>query len=802
MIKREILELPRHIYPADPWKIIEKQFSPRYLPQMETIFSTTNGYLGLRGVFDEGKPVYENGIFVNGFYESWPIVYGEEAYGFAKTGQTIANLTDAKIIKLYVDDEPFYLPTANLVSFERVLDMKSGTLNREVLWELASGKRILIKSSRLVSFEHRHLAAISYEVTALNAKAPVVISSQIINNHRNSNNIDFIDEDIHDDPRRSRRFQYSVLQPDLHTVKDTLIVLCHNTRNSNITVASGIEHKIETECTYSYMSESYEDSGKVVFMVDAKPGKPIHLTKYMTYHTTRSVPHTTEELLQRAKRALSRAKKFGFSDLLEGQGKYLDDFWNRSDIIVEVNNSHTKRSTEMVQQAVRFNLFQICQATARVEGAGVPSKGLTGQAYEGHYFWDMEIYLMPFLIYTNPLIAKNLLKFRYSMLEKAREYAKRLNQKGAMYPWRTINGEEASAYYAAGTAQYHINADIMYALKKYVNVTGDKDFLFENGAEMLVETARLWNDIGFYSDRNEGKFCIHGVTGPDEYTTVVNNNFFTNLMARENLKLAIETVEELQKVESDLFEDLVHKTDLQKAEIEEWKKAAENMYLPYDEKIGIHPQDDNFLDREKWDFEHTPSDKYPLLLNYHPLNIYRHQVIKQADVVLAMFLINDQFSKEDIKRNFDYYDPLTTGDSSLSAAVQSIVAIQVGYMDKALDYAKYAVLMDLADVEGNVKDGCHIASMGGTWMLFVFGFAGLKNLGGIPTFYPRLPKQLERLIFPLTIRGNLIEVDINHKTVKYTLKKGKGLAIKHEDKKFKLSKNNSNFTMPTNEKSD
>ncbi len=783
MIYRKRLELPRHIYPADQWKMVEKQFYPKLLGQTETIFSTSNGYLGIRGVFEEGIPSHDNGTFINGFYESWPITYGEEAYGFAKTGQTIVNVTDSKIIKLYVDDEPFYLPTANLLKFERTLDMKSGTLEREVIWELASGKQVSIKSTRIVSFEHRHLAAISYSVTVLNAKAPVVITSEIINNGNGAKNNLEKDED----PRRARRFDQKILQPEMHYVKDTRLVLCHSTRNSKLSLAAGIEHKLETDCSYSYISECSEDKGKVQYMVDARPGKPINLTKYMAYHTTRTAPHTSEELCNRAKRALSRARKFGFDDLLRGQKKYLNDFWKKSDVKITLSPNFTKFTTTEIQQAIRFNIFQICQATARVEGAGVPSKGLTGQAYEGHYFWDMEIYLLPFLTYTNPSIAKSLLTFRYSMLDKAREYARRLNQKGAMFPWRTINGEEASAYYAAGTAQYHINADIMFALKKYVNTTGDYDFLYEYGAEMLVETARLWSDLGFYSKNKGGKFCIHGVTGPDEYNTVVNNNLYTNLMAQENLTFAINTIESMKKAKPELFEDLVHKTKLKSSEIEAWKKASENMYIPYDKKRKIHPQDDEFLNKEEWDFKNTPSDKYPLLLHFHPLVIYRHQVIKQADVVLALFLLNNKFTDEEIKRNFDYYDPRTTGDSSLSVCIQSIVASKVGYMDKAVHYARNAALMDLADLGGNVNDGCHIASMGGTWMVFTFGFAGMKGNGGRLSFNPNLPTHVEKLKFPITYRGSIIEVEIGRKNIAYKLVSGKEAVILHDNKEIKLT---------------
>ncbi len=787
MMKRERkgIYTARHIYSPDPWRITEKQFYPELMGLTETIFCTSNGYIGMRGAFEEGKPSYQNFTIVNGFYETWPIIYGEEAFGFTKMGQTIVNVPDSKIIKLYVDDEPFYLPTATLLHFERFLDMKNGVVERNLVWEMFSGKQISIRSKRLVSMEHRHLASISYEVTVLNDRAPVIISSEIIN-HENYARGDEKQQTQGNggDPRRASRLEHQILQPCLNDVQDTSVILCHSTCNSKMTITSGVEHTLETNCDFSYTSKTEDNRGKVVFMVDARKGKPITLTKYMTYHTTRTAPHTNEELRERAKRSLKRAKKFGFSDLLEGQRKYLDEFWERSDVRVEINSYE---QTVSFQQAIRFSLFQMYQSSVRVEGAGVPSKGLTGIGYDGHYFWDMEIYLMPFLIYTSPTIAENLLKFRYRMLDEARKYARRLNQKGAMFPWRTINGEEASAYYAAGTAQYHINADIVYALKKYVNVTGDHGFISKYGAEILIETARLWSDLGFYSNSGEEKFEIHGVTGPDEYNTVVNNNTYTNLMARQNLKLAASTVEELKETEPEIFKSLSHKTNLHLLEIKNWEKAARHMYIPYDKKLGIHPQDNYFLEKKKWDFENVPEDKYPILLHYHPLVIYRHKVVKQPDLVLAMFLLEKDFSQEEKKRNFDYYDPLTTGDSSLSACIQGIVAAKVGYMDKAMEYAENAIFMDLGDMGQNTVDGCHIASMGGTWMMFVFGFAGLADTGEKPEFSPNLPKEIQRLSFSLTILGNMIEVDLDHSETKYTLKKGDGLALCHEGIDFELS---------------
>jgi alpha,alpha-trehalose phosphorylase len=564
-------------------------------------------------------------------------------------------------------------------------------------------------------------------------------------------------------------------------------VLCHATDKSRMTLTCATDHALETACPHACKAVHTEDFGQVAFTIAARPGCPIHLTKYMVYHTSQTA--SSEELCGRAEWTMDRVMHQGFQQLLTAQEQYMDDFWRHSDVRVrDIREDRTKRTTVEIQQAIRFNLFHILQASARAEDTGVPAKGLTGQAYEGHYFWDTEIYLLPFLIYTSPRIARNLLTFRYKMLPQARAHARQLGHRGAKFPWRTISGEEASAYYAAGTAQYHINADIMYAMRKYVQATGDEQFVHDYGAEMLVETARLWLDLGFYSDGKGGKFCINAVTGPDEYNTVVNNNAYTNLMARENLYYAAQTVEALRTTAPEVYNALVHKTALEPSEVETWSRAAERMYVPYDEQLGIIPQDDNFLDGEPWDFQHTPPDHYPLLLFYHPLNIYRRQVIKQADVILAMFLLGEAFSLDEKQRNFAFYDPLTTGDSSLSSCIEAIIAAQVGEMEKAIRYGMAALLMDLADVGGNVKDGCHIASMGGTWMMLTYGFGGLRDDGGTLAFWPRrAPEDHATLQFPLTYRGQRLEVEIGLETVTYTLREGAGLVIRHETEEIQLT---------------
>jgi alpha,alpha-trehalose phosphorylase len=441
----------------------------------------------------------------------------------------------------------------------------------------------------LVSFANRHVAAISYCVTLLNAHAFVVISSEMKTNEASARGNE-------EDPRLPTTFSSRILHPRMSYSKERRIVLCHTTEKSRFTVTCATDNTLETSCPHSYKVAHTADFGQVAFTIEAQPGCPIQLTKNMVYHTSQTA--SAEELCGRAEWTLDRVVPKGFEWLLTSQEQYMDDFWSRSDVrIKDIREDHIKRSTIEIQQAIRFNLFHVLQASARAEETGVPARGVTGQAYEGHYFWDTEIYVLPFLTYTSPRIARNLLAFRYKMLPQARARAKELGHRGAMFPWRTINGEEASAYYAAGTAQYHINADIMYALRKYVQATGDEAFLRDWGAEMLVETARLWLDLGFYSDAKGGKFCINGVTGPDEYKTVVNNNAYTNLMARENLRYASQVVESLRTAEPDAYDALVRKTTLESSEVKEWTRAAQTMYVPYDEKLKIIPRMTTFSTR-------------------------------------------------------------------------------------------------------------------------------------------------------------------------------------------------------------
>ncbi|KQN39193.1 glycoside hydrolase family 65 protein [Frigoribacterium sp. Leaf44] len=771
--------LDRSRFPVDEWAFVEDEYVQGDEGLTETVFAVGNGYLGLRGNPDEGRGGHAFGTFVNGFHETWPIRHAEEAFGFARVGQTIVNVPDAKVIRLYVDDEPFVLFEADILRHTRRLDFRDGVLTREIDWRTPSGKRVLVTSRRLVSFEDRHLVVIEYEVTMLDSSASLLISSQILNR-----------QDMGDqyhagmraaaeafDPRKAESFDDRVLQPVLNRNGGARAVLGYRTTNSGMTIAVGAEHRIETDAEWDQSSQIDDDIAKHVYRVKAQAGQKVRLTKTITYHTSRGVP--PRELADRCDRTLDRAAETPTAEIFEHQRAWLDDFWQRSDVQVA--------GQPEIQQAIRWNLYQLAQATARTDGQGVAAKGVTGSGYGGHYFWDTEIYVLPFLTYTSPNVARNALRFRLGMLDAARDRAVELNQRGALFPWRTINGLESSAYYAAGTAQYHIDADISHALSQYVQATGDEDFLQRGAVDILVETARLWADLGFWRSNGDQRFHIDGVTGPDEYTTVVDDNLYTNVMARANLRAAVRAVTRLKDDAPVAFDRMVDRLGLEEHEITGWQLAAEAMHIPYDDHRGIHPQDAQFLDKELWDLEATPANKRPLLLHYHPLVIYRFQVLKQADVVLALYLQGDEFTPEQKLRNFEYYDALTTGDSTLSGVVQSIIAAEVGHHQLSQQYFLSSLYVDLADLHKNTSDGVHVASTGGIWSALVNGYGGMRDWLGSITFDPRLPADWEELSFRVAIKGSRVRVDLAQHEIVFTVETGDAVTLSVRGDEFRVT---------------
>jgi alpha,alpha-trehalose phosphorylase len=775
MIKRQIVLPPEHLFPPDEWRIIEARWSPDYWARAETIFALSNGYLGTRGTYAEGRPAFAPGTYINGFHETWPISYAEEAFGMARVGQTIVNLPDAFALELFVDDEPLFLPTARLVEYSRVLDMREGTVRRDLVWATASGKHVRVSSCRVVSLEHRHLAAVVHEVTVDQA-APIAVRSRITS--RVPTGVREPSPDHVDDPRLGRELDGDALELVVSDGEDGRFLLGFRTRHSGMTLGIAAAHVIETANERRVTARRADDEAEMTFAVEAEANVPFRIVKYLSFHTSRVAPPS--DLVARCERTVDRAVQNGFESLIDAQRRNLDMFWQRADVVVDSTIEPVR-----VQQAIRWNLFQLAQASWRAEGTGIPAKGLTGGAYDGHYFWDTEVYIVSFLSYTQPRIARNLLRFRHSMLGHARERARQLGHRGATFPWRTINGQEASPHLQAGTAQYHLNADIAYAIRRYVDVRGDVGLLAEVGVEMLVETARMWESLGFYDD--DSVFHLHGVTGPDEYTTVVNDNAFTNLMARLNLNFAATALQRLETERPEIHAALCFELQIDPAEPQAWQRAARAMYVPHDPERDITPQDDTFLSRERWDLDGTPPEAFPLLLHHHPLAIYRHQVLKQADVVMAMFLLGNEFTVEQKRRNFEYYDPLTTGDSSLSASIQSIVAAEIGDERAANRYFDFALLMDLADVAGNVSDGVHVASSAGVWMALVFGFGGVRDFDGELSIDPHLPRRWRSLTFPIRVRDRQLRVTVTHDEERYLLEEGEPLELNVRGEKRTLA---------------
>ena len=757
--------MDRWRFPDDPWAIVETAPSTDDLGKTETLFSVGNGYLGMRGNPSEGRDSFSHGTYINGFHEIWDIHHAENAYGFARTGQTIVNVPDAKLMKLYVDDEPLLLSVNEIQSYKRWIDFREGVLRRELVWRTPAGKLLRVATSRMVSFTHRHMTLMSIEVTMLEGDAPIVISSQILNREDGMDEYHARPEDsqMTDDPRQARKFADEVLVAEKDWHSDRRMILGFRTARSGMTLAVGADHEIATDNEYVSLIDTEPGCGKRVYRIEATQGRPIRVDKAVAYHSSREVP--VHELFDRVRRSLDRVREQGHGIYYDEQREWLDDYWATADVEVE-------GAPAGIQQAVRWNLFQIAQASARADQLGISAKGVTGSGYEGHYFWDTEVYVIPMLTYTHPRIAENALRFRVNTLPQARRRAEELSERGALFPWRTITGEEASAYYAAGTAQYHINADIAHAIMNHARATGDKTFLFRDAAPVLVETARMWADLGFWRINGGREFHIHGVTGPDEYTTVVNNNLYTNVMARANLIDAASVMRRMKDEDPLWFEHLCSELDLTEDEVGGWEECAAGMVIPFDDTFGIHPQDDQFLSRELWDLTSTPADRRPLLLHYHPLVIYRFQVLKQADVVLALFLQGDQFTQAVKLADFEYYDPITTGDSSLSAVVQSVMAAEVGHQEMAMEYFLDALYCDLADTHHNASDGVHVASTGGVWGGLVHGFVGMRNDRENLRFDPRLPAQWTSIKHHMVIGDSHMLVKLERDAITFQILSG------------------------------
>jgi alpha,alpha-trehalose phosphorylase len=743
---------------VEPWALHETELHLDVLAQTESLFALSNGHIGLRGNLDEGEPHGLPGTYLNGFYEIRPQPYAEAGYGFPTQGQTVINVTNGKLLRLLVDDEPLDVRYGHLERHERVLDFRAGTLSRRATWTSPARRTVQVTSTRLVSFTHRAIAAIVYEIEPLDGPANVVVQSELVANEQ----LPIASAD----PRTAAVLE-SPLAPEDRGCSDNGAHLVHRTKGSGLRMAAAMDHVIAGSPKLHIATEALADSARVSVTDVLAKGERLRILKFVAYgwSAERTVPAMRDQVCA----ALEAARLAGWDRLLAEQRQYLDAFWSGADVVIEGDPE--------LQQAVRFSLFQILQTAARAEGRAIPAKGLTGPGYDGHSFWDTEGFVLPVLTHTLPPAAADALRWRHATLPIARQHARELHLKGAAFAWRTIHGEPTSGYWPAGTAAFHVNADVSDAVLRYVEATCDSRFERDVGTEILVETARLWRCLGHYDVR--GAFRIDGVTGPDEYSAIADNNVYTNLMARRNLAGAADACAR--------HVDKARELGVTLEEMADWRNAAGHVFVPYDRELGAHPQAESFTKHAAWDFASTRADQYPLMLHFAYFNLYRRQVVKQPDLVLAMQVCGDAFTPEEKARNFDYYERITVRDSSLSACTQGVIAAEVGHLRLALDYIAEAALLDLEDLEHNTRDGLHIAALAGTWIGLTAGFGGMRDHGSTLSFAPRLPDGLVSISFTLVRRGMRLRVGIGASTARYQLLDANGkLDLLHHGEPLKL----------------
>lgn len=748
-------------FDIDEWSIGADGIDIENLAHEESVFGLSNGHVGWRGNLDEGDPRGVAGSYLNGLFEEHPMPYAEEGYGYPECGQSVINASNGQLIRLTVGDEPFDVRRGTLESHTRRLDFRAGTLEREVVWISPVGGRVRIRSTRIVSFTHRSVAAVRYRVQALDAPAEVTIVSELLAN-----------EPLpitHDDPRVQE-----LLSDPLEAMNSAAAAggatLVHRTRRSGLTTAVAMDHRVTSSARGEVSVETdvdpAGDRARTTVRASLCAGETLEIVKMVGHEFSSDL--STAALRDRAETAVGDALRAGWETVVADQRARLDEFWECADVRLE--------GPPRLQQAVRFALFQVFQASVRMELRSVPGKGLTGSGYEGHTFWDFEAFVLPVLTSTLPHAAEQALRWRHSVLDHARARAAQLHLTGAALPWRTIDGRESSGYWPASTAAFHINADVAGAVLHYVRATGDVAFEREAGLEILVETARLWISLGRWDAH--GGFHIDGVTGPDEYSAVANDNVFTNLAAQKNLRGAAAAARRHSDVASEL--------EIADDEIARWELAASSMAVPFDAERGVHPQSAGFTDLEPWDFESTTPDEYLLHDHFPYFDLYRKQVVKQADLVLALFFSHEAFTAEQKARAFDYYEAVTVRDSSLSAAAQAVVAAEVGHLDLALDYLAEVATLDFDDLHGNTGQGLHVAALAGVWTAITAGFGGMRDSDSGMRFCPRLPPEIDRLEFGVRIHGCILRVDVGQAEVTYRLASGDPLTITHYDEQVTL----------------
>jgi alpha,alpha-trehalose phosphorylase len=734
--------------------------------QAETLFAIANGAIGVRGGREE-QPSPSDGAFLSAVYDRVPIFYHEGFPGFARFSDTRVPVADGKRIRVRLGADAQDLSQGRRISCQRTLDLQHGLLHRRTVWEAPDGGRIEVRVTRFVPMSGGPLLVLRFSIRSIDFRGPVSFESCIETTAAAVRA---------EDPRIGAGLGAGLVVGERRIVDDCAL-LTQLAPHSEIQVVTAQTHRVDTHFTGAAPALTEYNSVGQRYSAVLSPGAQLTLDKFVTWSVG-----TDPKILGREAAAAVHAAAVRGCDSLEREHRMeWSGFWELASLGIDGDPS--------LDQALNFSLFHVRQSTPGDGKHALSAKGLTGQGYEGHVFWDTEVFALPVLEMTAPHLVRASLDWRTGTLAAARAHAREMNHPiGALYPWRTIAGDEGSGYFPSGSAQYHINAAVAFALRLHHLGAGGTQPLARADAAMLFETARIWMQIGHFNPARSGAFCIHAVTGPDEYAALVDNDCYTNRMARMHLLFAADAAAQLERQAPEIFRALAAELDLLDSEPRVWRRAAEAMYLPVDARLGVQPQDDGFLARPLWNFATEPSDHRPLLLRFHPLTLYRHQVCKQPSVVLADVLVGDGIDAAQKRRDFDYYEPLTVHDSSLSESTWAILAAELGLTGRALDYFRVTARLDLDDLHGNASHGAHMAAMAGTWLGLVWGFGGLRiGDDGTLRLRPTLPPDWRGYHFSLHWQGRVVRVDVSPAGVKYRLRRGSALAIVHDGEQIMLS---------------
>jgi len=757
------------VYKSDEWRIIEEGFHPGRNRESESIFSIGNGYMGQRGNFEErysGDTL--RGNYIAGVYYPDKTKVGWWKNGYPEYFAKVLNAPNWIGIDVSINGKPVDLSTAEISTFSRILNMKEGYLERSFRLNLPGEKSVEIDSRRFLSMSEPDAGIIRYSVKSLNFEGEVEFNV-------------YIDADVRNEDANYGKKFWKEVERDV-TSGDGVIIT--RTLKTNFYVATGmcwelLKNMKPVKVTPSVISR--KDYVSNTFRQKIKPGEELTVIKFASILST--LNNQKESLMKDVKVRLKEIALKGYDKLFLSHKKEWKRIWEASDVVIEGDMD--------AQQAIRFNIFQLNQTyTGKDERLNIGPKGFTGEKYGGGTYWDTEAFALPFFLKTaDQKVARNLLLYRYKHLGESIKNAAKLGFRSgaALYPMVTMNGEECHNEWEITFEEIHRNGAIAFAIYNYVRHTGDRNYLADYGIEVLIGISRFWSQRATWSE-NRKKFVILGVTGPNEYENNVNNNWYTNSLAVWTLSYTLSTLSEIENTAPGKYREIIRKTDLKSGEeTSRWKKLIDDIYLPYDRDRKVFLQQDGFLDKELIPASEIPSCERPVNQHWSWDRILRSCYIKQADVLHGIYVFEDKYDTATIRRNFDFYEPMTVHESSLSACIHSIVASRIGNLPKAYDLYLRTARLDLDDYNNEVGDGLHITSMAGTWLAVVEGFGGMRIRDDRVLFQPLIPEQWISYSFHARFRGVLFKVTVTHEDAIIKNLSDKPLAVMVSDTEFNIS---------------